>query len=505
VDQCVFATLGKNGISFGTEELLDCSCKKLIQMNKSKVVLIFLLVSALFGCKPTPKETCKKPNVLFIIADDLADRLSCYGDSVALTPNLDKLAQRGVVFGNNFCQYPTCGPSRASLFSGLYPFESGYTHMKEGTFNQYLPGVVSLPHLFRQSGYFTARVGKIFHMGIPAGIGGPGTDDSLAWDVAINNTGYDASQEVWDNATHVGNTSSRGVRIVYAAPEIEDSVMADGQGLENAIQLLKDNNPNKTGVPFFLAYGIYRPHPPMIVPKKHWDAIDISKYKIPFVPDNDRDDIPEINWHLKSKDFNFIPDTHGINYAHAYYAAIHFVDELAGKLIDELEKEGLADNTIIVFTGDQGFHLGEHGHWHKSSMFEGACRVPLIVVDPRQKEKGAICTNLTGLIDLYPTLCELAGIEALHKLSGMSLKPQLNNVKTPGKKYEFTMGTPKGYGIRTEKYRYTEWRKDTIHADFSMLYDLENDPKEFDNLVGDEEYKEVVEELKARLDSAIIH
>ncbi len=465
---------------------------------------IILFAITFCGCQSSQTQQEEKPNVLFIIADDLADRLACYGDSVAVTPNLDKLAQRGVVFGNNFCQYPTCGPSRASLFSGLYPFESGYTHMKPGTFNEHLPGVVSLPHLFRENGYFTARVGKIFHMGIPAGIGGPGTDDTLAWDVAVNNTGYDASQEVWDNATHVGEKGSRGVKIVYSAPNIEDTKMADGQGLENAIQLLKENHPEKTGKPFFLAYGIYRPHPPMIVPKKHWDAIDISKYKIPEVPENDRDDIPEINWHLKGENFNFIPDTHGVNYAHAYYAAIHFVDDLAGKLIDELKKQGLAENTIIVFSGDQGFHLGEHGHWHKSSMFEEACRVPLIIVDPRQKEKGATSSNLTGLIDIYPTLCELTGIEAPHKLSGLSLATQLNDVNEPGKAFEFTMGTPKGYGIRTEKYRYTEWREDTVHADFSMLYDLEKDPKEFENLVGEKEYEEVIKELKTKLDEAII-
>ena len=165
----------------------------------------------------------------------------------------------------------------------------------------------------------------------------------------------------------------------------------------------------------------------------------------------------------------------------------------------------MTDNTIIVFTGDQGFHLGEHGHWHKSSMFEQACRVPLIIVDPRQKEKNADCNNLTGLIDIYPTLCDLAGIEPPHKLSGKSLKPQLNDVSIPGKAYEFTMGTPSGYGIRTSKYRYTEWRKDIKKADFSMLYNLHEDPNEFENLVGDPDYSNVILELKLKLDSAIVN
>ncbi|MDX2431600.1 MAG: sulfatase-like hydrolase/transferase [Bacteroides sp.] len=209
------------------------------------------------------------------------------------------------------------------------------------------------------------------------------------------------------------------------------------------------------------------------MPKKHWDAIDI-------------------------------PESHALNYTQAYYAAIHFVDDLAGQLIQTLEDEGLADNTIIVFTGDQGFHLGEHGHWHKTTMFDEAYDVPLIIVDPRQKEKGKICTNLAGLVDLYPTLCELAGIEALHELSGFSLVPQLNDVQLPGKEYEMMMLKPHIYGIRTSQYRYTEWREDYVHAYDSMLYDLENDPKEFTNLAVNPEYETVMQDLKANLNSSVV-
>ncbi|MDX2431007.1 MAG: sulfatase [Bacteroides sp.] len=479
---------------------LKPSKRRIRSVISNGLCLLFVGIISLSSCQKTEE----RPNILFIISDDLADRLSCYGDAVALTPNLDKLAEQGVIFANTFCQYPTCGPSRASLFSGLYPFETGITRNGGASFNEILPDVVTLPALLRQNGYFTARVGKIFHMGVPDGLGKPGTDDINAWDVTVNNTGYEASIENWEKATHVGSARPPGVRVVYDNPPIDDMEMADGQGLTDAIQLLKDHNPRLTGEPFFLAYGIYSPHPPMIVPEKHWDAIDISKYQIPEVPEDDRADIPEINWHLKDAGFNFIADTHAVNYSHAYYASIHFVDDLAGKLIQELENEGLADNTIIIFTGDQGFHLGEHGHWHKSSMFEEACRVPLIVVDPRQREKGKKCTNLTGLIDIYPTLCDLTGIDPPHKLSGLSLVPQLNDVKAPGKSYEFTMGSPKGYGIRTERFRYTEWRKDTINADFSMLYDLEKDPNEFNNLTDDPDYSEIKKGLSEKLDSAIL-
>jgi iduronate 2-sulfatase len=219
------------------------------------------------------------------------------------------------------------------------------------------------------------------------------------------------------------------------------------------------------------------------------------------VPQNDRDDIPEGAFHLLGPGFNFISESHGMNYTHAYYAALHFVDDLAGKLIRELDREGLADNTIIVFTGDQGFHLGEHGHWHKTSMFEEAFKVPLIIVDPRQKEKGKACTNLAGLVDLFPTLCELTGIVSPHETSGKSLVPQLNDVSTPGKAHEMMMLKPHIYAVRTPTYRYTEWREDPQTTRDSMLYNLENDPNEFTNLAGKPEYEKVIKELKVIMDS----
>lgn len=469
------------------------------------ICIIALVIFGIVAGAVAQIENKDRPNVLFIIADDLGDRLGCYGDPVAVTPNLDKLASKGVTFGNTFCQFPTCGPSRASMMSGLYPFENGYTKNHHGSFNEAVPDVISLPALFRTNGYFTARVGKIFHMSVPGGLGSKGGDDDHAWDIAINNTGYEASDENWKKATHVGTAHRSGVRVVYDNPSIEDQDMADGQGLRDAVKLLKDHHPDKTGKPFFLAYGTYSPHPPMIVPDKHWKAIDPSKYSIPFVPENDRDDIPAINWHVKGPGFDFIPDEHAVNYSHAYYAAIHLVDKLAGELIQTLEHSGLAENTIIIFTGDQGFHLGEHGHWHKSSMFEEAARVPLIVVDPRQKEKGKVSTTLSGLIDIYPTLCELTGIQPPHKLSGKSLVPQLNDVHAPGKSYEITMGNPTGYGIRTEQFRYTEWRKNRAGpAQHAMLYDLEKDPEEFTNLIDNPEYAAIRAALSEKLSTVIL-
>lgn len=438
-----------------------------------------------------------------MIADDLGDRLACYGDTIAVTPNLDRLAQRGTLFRNTFCQYHSCGPSRASLMSGRYPFETGYRSNKSGAYHEALPELTSLPRLFRENGYQTIRIGKIFHMGVPGGIGSAGADDVKAWDHAINNTGWDAKKENWSKATTWGKRGGSGVRIRYSAPDLPDSEFSDGQGVSDAIALLKANHPDKTGKPFFLAMGFYRPHPPMIAPKKHWDAITPKNIRLPKIPQDDRDDIPKINWHLHDPGFNFIPEKHGRAYTHAYYATIHYIDSLVGRLIETLEEQGLADNTVVVFTGDQGFMLGEHGHWHKSSMLEPSQRVPLIILDPRKEQRGKQSLGLTGLIDVYPTLCDLAGIKPAHELSGVSLKARLENPEAPGKDYELIMGTPGGFTIRTERYHYSEWRGEDGKAVGAMLYDMEADPGQFNNRMKSPEHEDIIDKLRQLLETKL--
>lgn len=439
----------------------------------------------------------RRPNVLFIIADDLGARLGCYNDSVARTPHIDQLAKRGVLFTNSFCQYPTCGPSRVSMLTGLYPHETGWVSNKPG-FRDKNPDLVTLPQWFRQNGYFTARVGKVFHMGIPGGIGTPGDDDPLSWDLAVNNTGWDAQPENIAKAHKHGTHKNAGVAVAWLDPDIDDGEMADGVGVDRALKIMREHNPDRAGKPLFLSMGFYRPHPPMIAPRSHYEAISADSIKIPHTPDGDREDIPDINFHLTGEGFNFIPEDVGRAYVRAYYAAIHFVDHLVGRLLEGLRQNGLDDNTIIVFAGDQGFHLGEHGHWHKSTFFEQACRVPLIVADPRIKTAGQQSDALTGLIDVYPTLCDLAGLTAPQRLSGQSLRPQLEEVDRPGKPAEFTMGTPRGYSVRTDRYRYTEWDSQAKEA---MLYDLHKDPHEWDNLVGHPEHAQTLQSMKMLLTS----
>ncbi len=459
-------------------------------MNRSGFAWMLLALCCM-GSAARPEG---KPNILFIISDDLGCRLGCYGDSAAHTPNLDKLAGQGVLFDRCFTQFPTCGPSRASMLSGLYPFQTGLIHNRQTLDESAMP-FVSLPRLFRQQGYFTARAGKVFHMNIPRGIGQPGEDDSSAWDVAINNTGWDAAEENFLSA-HYHVSKKPGSAVAYLDPDLPDEEMADGAGTQAILRLMEEHHPRKTGKPMMLFMGYYRPHPPMISPRSHWAAIKASEITLPEFPANDREDIPSINFHLQGPAHNGLPESVGLAYTRAYLAAVSFMDHEVGKLLDGLKKNGLDQNTIIVFTGDQGFHLGEHDHWHKSTFFEEACRVPLIVFDPRTKVAGQTAHGICGLIDLYPTLCELAGVQPQHVLSGISLCSPLKNPALPGKQAEITQGRPGGISIRTERYRYTEWEGGESG---SMLYDLHTDPNEFTNRAENPEYADVEKLLKTEL------
>jgi arylsulfatase A-like enzyme len=452
-------------------------------------------LALLAGVSLIPAAAQTRPNVLFVIADDLAPRLGCYRDPAARTPRIDRLAERGVVFTRAYTQFPSCGPSRISMLSGLYPHEAPPS---SDTWNirAVYPDLVTLPHAFRKAGYVSARVGKIFHMGIPSGIGKPGHDDPKAWDIALNPTGWDADPANVDKAHSHGHSTGTGVRLNWLDPVIPDAEMADGAVAATALRVMEEQHPDKTGKPLFLAVGFYRPHPPMIAPARHFAAIDPATIELPLAPKSERADVPLSAFHFFDGEFNFIPDEYGRHYTRAYHASVNMVDEFVGQLLDALEKNGLADNTIIVFTGDQGFHLGEHGHWHKTSSFEEGSHVPLIFAMPKMNMAGRQSDALTGLIDIYPTLCDLAGVKPPHKLSGQSLRPQLNDVTQPGKRAEITQmslrGGGFGFSLRTDRYRYSLFRGGLRGV---MLYDHANDPEERRNLATDSGREDVVREL----------
>ena len=441
----------------------------------------------------------ERPNILFIIADDLGARLGCYGEPVVKTPNLDRLAKEGILFERCYVQRPTCAPSRASMLSGLYLHQD-----LSGLFDRHpdprKPRITALPHLLRKHGYYTARVGKIYHYGVPNDIGTPGSDHPHSWDLTVNNDGWDGyyHRENLDKVHRQPDPYWKGwgVAVTYLDPEVPDEEMVDGVGTVEAIRIMGSHHPDKTGKPLMLCVGYFATHPPMIAPKRHWDVINRDEIKLPRVPDGDRDTFPKGAIPLQGPGHNYLPEKVGTDYTQAYYAAIHFLDSEIGKLVDALKANALGDNTIIVVTGDQGFHLGEHDHWHKTTAFDPSSHVPLIILDPRSSVKGQRVKGICGLIDLYPTLCDLVDVEPEHKLSGVSLKPQLENTSLPTKGWELTQ-FENGVSLRTDQYRYTELK------DGVMLYDLQEDPKEWRNLAGNPEVAETEGALKAKLNSTL--
>ena len=456
-----------------------------------------LTILALFGMAMMSPASAqpKKPNVLFLIADDLNTALSGFGHPQCKTPNLDRLAERGVKFENMHCQYPVCGASRASIMSGLYPY-TNLTLGNEGTLRGSMPDVVTLSQTFRNNGYYAARVSKIYHMGIPFEIiaGTAERDDPLSWDQAFNIKA--AEQNAPGESTNwspkdKGTQSFTGVIATGG-----DSDHADGMAADRAIKIL-DNVNDK---PFFLAVGFVRPHVPLVAPKKYFDSYDRDKMEAPVVPEEDLDDVPGFIRGYKANDttYGVTPELHK-GLLQAYYASISYMDAQVGRVLDALEEKGLADNTIVVFSSDHGYLLGHHHKFQKQHLFEEATRVPFIISVPwLQDQHGRGTKKITELIDLYPTLTDLANLPAPDTLHGTSLKPLLSDTSSSAwiKDLAFTISRSGGESIRTQDYRFTQWG---FGEKGMELYDLIKDPGEFTNQATNPEYADVVKTLKKQL------
>lgn len=436
----------------------------------------------------------ERPNVLFLISDDLNTALSGFGHKQCKTPNLDRLAQRGVKFESMHCQYPVCGASRASIMSGLYPY-TNRTLGNAGTLRGNMPDVVTMSQAFMNQGYYSGRVSKIYHMGIPKEIisGTAQSDDPKSWNEAFNVKGpEDNAPGVKTNWSPKDQASQAFIGVVSSAG---DSEHADGMAADKAIEVLSKVKDK----PFFLAVGFVRPHVPLVAPEKYFNLYDQDDMQAPIVPKNDLDDVPQIIRDYKSnKGYGITPESHK-GLLTAYYASVSYMDAQVGRVLEALEKNGLKDNTIVVFTSDHGYLLGHHGKYQKQHLFEEATRVPFIISVPwmrSQHNKGT--KQLTELIDLYPTLTDLAGIPAPDSLQGTSLRPLLEDTNSPEWKKDavFTISRIGGESLRTKDWRFTQWGFGKLGME---LYDLSKDPGEFTNQANNPEYASVLKKMGNRL------
>lgn len=459
-------------------------------MNTYPFHILLLLASAAF--QPCYSQSKPKYNVLFIAADDLNNDLGCYGNSYVKSPNIDRLAKNGIRFDRAYNQYPLCSPSRTSLLTGLRPDVTKIYDLKEH-FRERNPDLVTLPQLFKNSGYFSARVGKIFHYGVPYQIGTDGLDDPEAWHQVVNPKGRDKDEE--DEVINLTPERRLGSALAFHIADGTDEEQTDGLIVTEAIKLLEQ----KKNDPFFMAVGFFRPHTPYIAPKKYFDLYPPETVPLAREIANDLDDIPDAaiftkppHWGVGEADRRQV---HG-----AYYASISFMDAQLGRLLDALDRLGLADNTIIVFWSDHGYNVGQHGQWMKQSLFETSARVPFIISVPDGLKNDA-CGRTVELLDIYPTLAELCGLKAPSNLQGKSLTPLLRNPRSAWDKPAYTQirrgqGQIFGRSVRTERWRYNEWDEGKLGKE---LYDHEKDPDEFYNLAGKEEYAGVQKELAVLL------
>ncbi len=487
--------------------------KKIVFIRKRiKATLIFLWLCFHIGAQP---------NVLLIISDDLNTRIGPYMEVDKHTPNLDKLAEKGVRFTRAYCQYPLCGPSRASIMSGLYPQTNGILRNidRPGSYRKETPSLADHPSLsgfFREQGYFTARVSKIFHMGVPGGIerGEPGGDDPDSWDYAYNVMGPETNSsgylELLSPANHhYGSAFSRMV-----LPEERISTQTDYLSVSQAIAILEsragkipENSTNKHKIkpdaPFFLGVGLVRPHVPLIAPEHCFEVYPDDLMKLPEVIIGKN--VPRQALRLQNNKIWKMDDEQKKKAIAGYMASVSFMDEQVGRLLDAIDRLKMRENTIVVFISDHGYNLGEHDCWAKVSLWEGTVRVPMIISVPGyEKNYGTTCNSIAELIDLYPTLTDLCGLADKQPeiLQGKSLADFIKGDKKNNvERVAYTITSANGTSIRTDQWRYTRWG-DKVTGDNEELYDHRNDPEEKVNLATESDAQNILEEMRKKFEVA---
>ena len=445
---------------------------------------------------PPPPPPAGAPNVLMIVADDLNVDLGVYGAAVS-TPNIDALAARGVRFDRAYTQYPLCSPSRSSFLTGRRPDATGVLanptprrpfspHLRDQ-----LPATVTLPQLFKNNGWFAARIGKLYHYGVPSDIGTSSLDDYFSWNLTINPRGHD--REIHDRIVTIGQPGNFGATLSWFADEGPDADQTDGIAAVEAVRLLERFAREKR--PFFLGVGFYRPHTPYVAPKAYFDRYRADTIELPSLSDDDRARTPGAAYATAREVEDKLDDGRRREAIRAYHASTSFMDAQVGVVMRALDRLGLAERTIVIFTSDHGYHLGDHGLWQKTSLFEKSARVPLVVAAPKVRGNGRVAGGVVELLDLYRTLSDFAGLTPAAEIEGASLRPMLEDPAAAVKSMAFTQ-VRNGYSVRTIRYRYTEWSEGAAGV---QLYDLDRDPRETRNLANDAAHAQMRGELSRAL------
>jgi arylsulfatase A-like enzyme len=481
-----------------------------------------ILSSALIACAYAV-TAAEKPNVLFIALDDLRPELSCYGQAHVHSPNIDRLAASGVLFNRAYCQYPVCNASRSSLLTGLRPDSTGVFD-NSTQFRKRVPDIVTLPQQFKEHGYDTEAFGKLFHGAFEKAYVGRSLDDPRSWSnpnwygspqYYFSPRGIEVAREVYGRKFHTSGAqlAARKTEFVQGlateAPDVPDNLLYDGQMTERAIQALG----KLKGKPFFLAVGYLKPHLPFVAPKKYWELYDRARLALPkpATPPRDAPTVAtqssrELRDQYTDMKNEPLSEAQTRELRHGYYACVSYIDSLIGRLLAELDRLGLRENTIVVLWGDHGYHLGEQNIWGKLTDFELASRVPLIVSAPGRKAIGAKSGALVEFVDIYPTLCELAGLPLPSHLEGTSFVLLLDEPDRPWKAAAFTQvvhGDLAGRSLRTERYRFTRWHptKSPTKTVAVELYDLRTDPVEVENIAAHSENAALVKKFTAQIEA----
>ena len=476
-----------------------------------RFALLALALSVMFAAEDLRAE--KPMNVLFIISDDLtATALSCYGNTVCSTPNIDAIAAKGTRFTRAYCQGTYCGPSRASFMSGYYPHATGslgYTNPRpkigdRATWSQH----------FINNGYHAARVSKIYHMGVPGGVeignGGKqndfnGADDTRSWNERYNSPGPEW-KAAGDGETLERNPDGKrpvvgGNTFVVVEADGDDMVHSDGMTAAKAVELITNHQSRHGDKPFWLGVGFVRPHVPFVAPRSYYQTFKpYNKMVLPSKVEGDWDGVPKAGINYKTSK-NMKMDVRQQKKAMGgYFASVAFMDAQVGKVTRALEQSGLADNTIVIFTSDHGYHLGEHDFWAKVSLRDESAGVPLIISVPGKQP--AVCDSLTELIDLYPTTAKLCGLDVPDRLQGKDISSLLDDPNQSVRDAAFSVAPMrKGFLLREDRWAYIQYKEDASAG--IELFDTKKDPKQYINLAGDPKHKETVTQFRKKLENRL--